>query len=76
MNVIATIYDDSDTAIEVTGEYYRGMRGQRDRYGAPLEPDDEPEMEILDAVDEHGTTRNLSAKQETDAMVALWESLD
>jgi len=69
-------YDDSDTAIEVTGEFYPGAKGARDRFGVPIEPDDEPDMEILNAVDQYGTTRDLSEADKSAAMEALWDSLD
>lgn len=75
MKTTATIYDDSDTRIEIIGEFFPGMKGRRDEFGVPLEPDDEPDMEILDAVDQYGTTRNLSKDEESAAMEALWESL-
>jgi hypothetical protein len=69
-----TIWDDADEAIEVVGVYHSEMRGKRDRFGVPLEPDDEAEFEILDAVDQHGTTRNLSKSESRAAIEALWEN--
>ena len=33
--------------VEVTLEYHRGMKGHRDKYGAPEEPDDPESWEIL-----------------------------
>jgi len=74
MKMTATIYDDSDTAIEITGDFYPGKKGRRDEFGVALEPDDAPDMEILDAVDQYGTTRSLSKTEESAAMDALWES--
>lgn len=71
-----TILDDADETIEVTGIYRPGLRGKRDRFGVPLEPDDEPEFEILDAVDQHGNTRNLSKTETLAAMQELWESFN
>lgn len=35
--------------LEIKYNYYAGMRGGRDCFGVPLEPDDEPEVEILSA---------------------------
>ena len=35
--------------VEVTLEYHRGMKGHRDKYGAPEEPDDHESWEILSA---------------------------
>ena len=36
-----------EVEIEVTLEYHRGMKGHRDKYGAPEEPDDPESWEIL-----------------------------
>lgn len=69
-----TIWDDADEAIEVVGVYHPEMRGKRDRFGVPLEPDDEAEFEILDAVDQHGNSRNLSRAESRAAIEALWEN--
>ena len=60
MKTTATIYDDSNTTIEITGEFYPDEHG----------------MEILDAVDQYGTTRNLSKPEESAAIEALWESIE
>jgi len=35
--------------VKVTLEYHRGMKGHRDKYGAPEEPDDPESWEILSA---------------------------
>jgi hypothetical protein len=75
MNLKITIYDESDTAINVTGEYTPPRRGARDEYGAPMEPDEEDSMEILDAVDQDGTSRNLTPDESRRAMDALRESV-
>lgn len=71
-----TIIDDADEYVEVTGVYHPGIRGKRDRFGVPLEPDDEPEFEILNAVDQHGNTRNLSKTERLAALQELWESFN
>ena len=39
--------DDQEIEIEVEINYHPGMNGSRDAYGQPLEPDDEPEAEII-----------------------------
>ena len=75
MTLKITIYDDSDTAIDVTGEYTPPCKGSRNEYGVPMEPDYEDSMEILDAVDQDGTSRNLLPCEESRAMDALWESV-
>ena len=70
-----TIIGDDDAVIEVSGTYYPGCAGSRDEYGAPLEPDDDEEVEILDAVDEFGNTRNLSSAEERAATEAIFEAI-
>lgn len=45
-----TLYDelnDKDFVVTVSYDYYHGCPGSRDKWGAPLEPDDEPELEIV-----------------------------
>lgn len=71
-----TILDDADEAVEVTGIYRPEAKGKRDRFGVQLEPDDEAEFEIVDAVDGLGNSRNLSKTETLAAMNALWESFD
>ena len=69
----ATIYDDADEAIALTGSYTPARRGARDAFGVPLEPDDEDTIEILEAVCAvNGTPRCLSANETTKAYEALW----
>lgn len=70
-----TIYDDSDTAIDVTGEWSAASKGSRNEYGVPMEPDDEETITILDAVDQYGTSRNLTAKESERAKDAIWEEM-
>ena len=60
-------YDDQDVEhdVEVTFNYYAGRKGTRDSLGGkqgagpPLEPDDEPEIEIVKIIDQ-------KTKQETE----------
>ena len=40
-----------DLACDVEFSHTRGLRGTRDRYGAPEEPDDEEEIEITSVRD-------------------------
>ena len=75
MTLKITIYDDSDTSIDVTGEYTPPCKGSRNEYGALMEPDYDDFMEILDAVDQDGTSRNLSSSEKSRAMDYLWESV-
>jgi hypothetical protein len=69
-----TIHDDSDTAIDVTGEWSAGSKGSRNEYGVPMEPDEDATVEILDAVDQYGTSRSLTAQEADRAKDALWEA--
>ena len=39
-----TIYDDNDKAISVDIAFYKGVPGRRE-FGAPIEPDDDDEIE-------------------------------
>lgn len=69
MNLTATIYDDDDQEIQVTGNYTPARRGFRDRYGAQMEPDEDSEMEIISA------SRELTANEIDRAKDALWQEL-
>ena len=69
----ATIYDNADEAIVITGAYTPARRGARDAFGVPLEPDDDGTIEITEAVcPANGTARCLSAKETAKAYEALW----
>ena len=70
-----TIWDDADEAVVVLGRCTPACRGARGTYGEPLEPDDDATMEILDAVDQQGTTRNLSLGERVSAYDALWAAV-
>jgi|DEB0MinimDraft_10_1074344.scaffolds.fasta_scaffold01352_15 hypothetical protein len=48
MIVSTYIYSDDDTEILVDAEVSMGMKGGRDEFGRQMEPDDEPEVEILE----------------------------
>lgn len=62
-----TIYDDNDKAITVDIAYSKGMPGRRE-FGAPIEPDDPDEIEIVGAWDEDGAEVELTDEQEEDAI--------
>ena len=56
MTIFLTIYrdnkvdaDEPQDEIEIAAEIkmWRGSKGSRDSFGVPLEPDDEPEAEII-----------------------------
>ena len=38
--------DGEEIEVEIEATYYRGSRGHCDKYGAPEEPDDPPEIGI------------------------------
>ncbi|MGA0199921.1 MAG: hypothetical protein ACO3NK_12555 [Prochlorotrichaceae cyanobacterium] len=75
MDLKITIYDESDTAIDITGEYTPSYLGSRNEYGVPMEPDEDESVKILDAVDQYGTSRNLTADEKRRAMDALWDAV-
>jgi|GEM_PF-4869806 len=72
----ASVFDDSDDLIEVTGEATLPSRGKRDEYGVQMEPDDPAEMELLNAVDSSGNTLNLNPAETQRAIEALWEAVE
>ena len=74
MILIATIYDDNDEPITVTGELEPACRGARDCYGAQMEPDTETEIDILEAVDARGNPVILTQEQECRAMDEFYDS--
>lgn len=51
--------------LEVEYRYSKGMRGSRDRWGVPLEPDDPEEVEIQSVQDANGKEVDLT-KDEMD----------
>ena len=74
MILIATIYDDNDEPITVTGELEPACRVARDCYGAQMEPDTETEIDILEAVDARGNPVILTQEQEVRAMDEFYDS--
>lgn len=72
----ASVFDDSDDLIDVTGEATLPGRGKRDEYGVQMEPDDPASMELLDAVDSAGNTLNLNAAETQRAIEALWDAVE
>lgn len=49
--------------LEVEYHYSKGMRGSRDRWGVPLEPDDPEEVEIQSVTDANGNEVELTASE-------------
>ena len=66
-----TIYLDDDSAIYIDAVLIPGLPARRDEYGAPESPDDEPEIEIIGAVDEDGKDYELTSKQKEEALEQL-----
>lgn len=67
------IRDDIEHKIELDVHYSGGgLRGTRDRYGAPQEPDDERTIEIEGAT-EKGEEFTLTDDEESKILSQLWE---
>jgi|DEB0MinimDraft_10_1074344.scaffolds.fasta_scaffold01352_10 hypothetical protein len=64
MIVSTYIYDDNDTEILVDAEVTAGMKGGRDEFGCPMEPDDDDEIEILEMSSTDGSTIDEESLQE------------
>ncbi len=73
MTLDVTIYDDSDSPVDVFAKFTPARKGSRDQYGVSMEPDDEAEIEILDAVAADGTSVNLNKDEIQRAREAVWE---
>ena len=71
-----TLYDEHDVETIITGEYHPGLKGNRDRWGAPEAPDDDPEVYIISAVDTEGEEIELTDNEEEIARTALWEAFN
>jgi hypothetical protein len=69
MNLTATIYSDDDQEIQLAGNYIPARRGSRDPYGAPMEPDEDGEMQLIAA------SRELTPAEIDRAKEALWQEL-
>ena len=67
------IYRDDDSAISVSALFIPGMLARRDEYGAPESPDDDPDIEIVNAYDEDGHEVELTDDEEAEAMEQLWD---
>jgi hypothetical protein len=70
------IFDEDDNEIFVTVVRNPGERGERDKYGVPMTPDDEVEYEIEAAVDEEGNNINLTEDQIAEARTKAEEDYD
>tara|TARA_R110002153_G_scaffold145447_2_gene296712 strand:- start:1470 stop:1814 length:345 start_codon:yes stop_codon:yes gene_type:complete len=63
-----TIYSGEDEPIYVSGLLIPGLPCQRFEYGAPMDPDDDPEVEVTGAVDDDGKDVELTEEQEEEAI--------
>lgn len=73
-DTVVTIYDDDDREITVTANVIPPSRGQRDQYGAPLEPDTDAEIEIVSATC-YGEEIDLQADLRQRAIDELWQMI-
>ena len=63
-----TLWDEDDNAIHVTGALIPGLPCLRFEYGAPMDPRDEPEVEITGAEDDDGNEIELTKEQQEEVM--------
>ena len=69
-----TLYTADDQPIYVSGVLIPGQPCSRFEYGAPMDPDDDPEVEVIAAVDEDGNDVELTAEQEEEAIEGFFQS--
>lgn len=69
------VYDDNDEPYDVTIEFTPGRPCTRFEYGAPMEPDDPDEYNIVDCIDATGNSINWEAIPglEDRALDAAWD---
>lgn len=67
--------DEQEISVTVEFSYSSGCRGARDRYGAPLEPDDDAEIEIQSVKDEHGKEVELTTAEEKRIESLCWDDV-
>lgn len=48
IQLILEAINGEQITLEVVGEYHPGIRGSRDKWGAPEEPDEDESWEVLD----------------------------
>lgn len=72
-NIIGTQLE-REFEIEITYYATKGSRGARDSFGVPLEPDEEPEIEIESVISvEDGCDIELTEKEQDKIKTTLWE---
>ena len=69
----ASIYNDDDGEITLSGLYYPPCHGARE-FGQLIEPDTDADVEILSATF-LGEDYELSAREESAAREALWDAV-
>lgn len=74
MNITASIYNDNDDEILVTGDYNPPSRGKRDKWGAQMEPDEPDGIEDISATVD-GVDYELNEEEKSRAIFALWEAV-
>jgi hypothetical protein len=68
---------DEEIELGVHFVFSPGMRGHRDRLGAPEEPDDEPCIEITKAINQRtGEETDLSEKEKRALESRSWDHLE
>ena len=75
MTMTIELYDDLDREIKVELEITPGMKGSKDSWGCPMEPDDPDTIEILSAIREDGEEIELTADQEETARLAAEDQI-
>lgn len=71
--------DDKEFTVTVTYSYYHGCPGGRDKYGAPEEPDDDPELEILACLHEEDECEcydDLTTDQKKEIEEAIYKDME
>lgn len=82
-NLFIALGEDGEVELELDCNYYPGCRGARDSCGGirgagpPLEPDDPPEIEILEAINvATGKKIDLTDDEEERVLEKLWQKVD
>ena len=71
-----TIYDEHDQPITVSVDYSMARRGERNRYGVAMTPDDPVQIHIIDAIGPDGLERDLSHDEICSVREAVFEAVD
>ena len=71
-----TIHDEHDQLITVSVDYSPPRRGERDRYGVAMTPDDPVQIHIIDAIGPDGLERDLTHDEIFSVREAVFEAVD